>query len=134
VLLTALVLNASVGAALQNYYEALTLMEVSFYCNLPISALLVYRILRGGQVVALSKQADKKLGDFSYPIYLIHWQVAVVVSSVVLEQVGSLKYQVLPVAWLLTTLLLVLLSTVLIRLVDKPIELLREKLRGKPAY
>jgi peptidoglycan/LPS O-acetylase OafA/YrhL len=134
ILLAALVLNACVGSVLQNYYDAVTWMEVSFYCNLPISALLVYRILRGGQVFALSKQVDKKLGDFSYPVYLIHWQVAVVVSSVVLDQVGSLKYQVLPVAWLLTTLLLVVLSLVLIHWVDKPIELLREKLRGKPAY
>jgi peptidoglycan/LPS O-acetylase OafA/YrhL len=134
VLFAVLVINAMIASVIQTDESRMLLVEAFFYANVLISVALIYSLIRGNTLLPISRSTDKQLGDFSYPIYLIHWQVGIIVASIVLGRVDSMKHQFLPLSWLLTTTLLVLFSLLLIKLVDKPIEKLRERLRGKQAY
>ncbi len=127
-LVTLLIINAVVAALVQAA-DMLQLTEIFMYINMIICTLLIYAIIRGKIIVSISDKADKFLGDFSYPIYLVHWQIGALVSYIVYGQVQSLKYQFSPASWLLTGLLTIAFTLALIKLIDEPIALIRNRIK-----
>lgn len=59
-----------------------------FYLNYLLCALMVVALFDRKALPLVSRRTDKLLGDFSYPIYLIHVQVGLVVHAL-LGQVGA---------------------------------------------
>lgn len=96
--------------------------QTGFYVSFFISIILCYEIAMGRSWPVISKKLDKSIGDYSYPIYLMHWQVGLLVSSILY---GSAKktadFQGYTVA-IASTLVCILIAALIIRFVDKPLE------------
>lgn len=60
-------------------------LEIGKYFNLLFSLLVVVVLLYKGKNL-MSKRVDKMIGDFSYPIYLCHWQCGLVVSFLLFDK------------------------------------------------
>lgn len=110
-----------------------SLIEFGFYLNILICALLVYSIAMGGEIVKINKSIDKFIGDFSYPIYLLHWQTGLLVSFVIFGEVlhgFSFRGGINLIA---SVFFIFLLSTVLMIVIDKPIQNIRSKIKANKA-
>lgn len=106
-----------------------TLKTGSFYVNYLLCAFMIIVLYDRKELPLISKKADKILGDFSYPVYLIHFQVGLVI-MILLNQNGfdikgpdlTLFYFSLPaiflVAWVMTVS------------VERPIELVRSRVKS----
>jgi len=111
----------------------LLLWLVGFYLNLPLIALLIVSLLNPPRPY-LSGKLDAEIGKYSYPIYLLHFQVMFVVEYLTSPYLGP---------WFMTregvvytaicTLITVLLSFLLIKCVDEPIEKIRKRFKRSPA-
>ena len=73
-LLVLLVVNCT-GVVAYDYY-----FELGFYVSLFLSILLCYQLAMGETWGKVSERLDKSIGDYSYPMYLLHWQVGLIVS------------------------------------------------------
>jgi peptidoglycan/LPS O-acetylase OafA/YrhL len=107
-------------------------VEVIFYGNMLISWLLVLSLAQGYSLSdRIGKRWDKMLGDYSYPFYILHYQAAMIVSVIVYGKMDILKGDLSPITLLSYFATLLLLCFTLINLFDKPVETLRQGLKGK---
>ncbi len=95
-----------------------------FYCNLGlVTALVACLCMRRTESVSRAS-SDARLGDLAYPIYLIHMQIGLVVGSLGLVAPGP------STALAFTSLVPILLCAwLMLRLVDDPIERVREHVK-----
>lgn len=84
--------------------------ELGVYLNLALVAGLVAALIGGGSIVRISRRRDSAIGDYCYPIYLLHWQAA-------------LMGWALPVVWLL--------SAAFIRWIDLPVQRIRGRIKSR---
>jgi peptidoglycan/LPS O-acetylase OafA/YrhL len=108
-------------------------VEVGFYLNVLIFSFLVYSIATGQEILNVNRKVDKWIGDFSYPIYLLHWQCGLLVSYLIF---GESFYEVSfhSVSSLIGSIVLVfILSFVSILTIDKPIERVRTTIKANKA-
>jgi peptidoglycan/LPS O-acetylase OafA/YrhL len=125
-----LVLNAFAGLYLFNTAACQLSQELAFYANLALSLLLVYKIASGDRVFGLNGKADGLVGDFSYPIYLSHWQANLLVSFLLFgKPIHKLSTRGME-SFLVSLVIMFILAGLLILLVDKPIQRLREKIKN----
>ena len=110
-----------------------SLVEVGFYLNVLIFSFLVYSIATGNEILNLDKKVDKWMGDFSYPIYLLHWQSGLLVSYVIFgESFHEVSFRSL--SSLTGSIVFVfILSFVFICTIDKPIERIRANIKANKA-
>lgn len=122
-LLVALVfINLFVGSKLGTTHGA------SFYVNYLINAMVVISLSGRESLLGISRTVDNWLGDFSYPIYLIHYQVGLLV-IIVYGMFGTeihrpdmlLAFSSLPVILAFTWILIVT--------VERPMETIRDRLK-----
>ncbi|MBA6265145.1 acyltransferase [Colwellia sp. Bg11-12] len=107
-------------------------MEILFYCSLFFSFLLVLSLAMGKPFLPfVSKTIDKKLGDFSYPFYLLHYQAAMISSYLILGKITVFRGNTNLLSVLMTLAILILLSLITIKWVDSPIEKLRTKIKNQ---
>lgn len=108
--------------------------ELDFYLNYAINALIVCTLLAlqaAGTFKRLAK-LDKKIGDFSYPIYLIHFQAGLITLYLAQFFFGKTLTST-SVPLLISTLpLLILLSWLLTVAVERPIEAVRTRIKNSP--
>jgi peptidoglycan/LPS O-acetylase OafA/YrhL len=103
--------------------------RINFYLNVALNALLILSLSPRQSLTGVSRLADRLLGDFSYPIYLVHYQVALIVFA-------SLSAFGLPFARgdnvlvILTLPLLIFTAWLLSVMVERPIDKLRRKIRA----
>jgi len=106
-------------------------METLFYCSVIISFFLILSLAMGKPFTSfIPKSLDKKLGDFSYPFYLLHYQAAAITSYMIYGQVTVFKGSLTTTSVVLTFSILFLLSLIIIKWIDNPIEKLRTKIRN----
>lgn len=120
------------GAILANWgvgWNSSQLTGLYFYTNFILCAAMVLVLSERKHLPYISIKFDKWMGDFSYPIYLIHYQVGLIV-LVALNAMGvelrrpdfSLMLVSIPViflfAWILTNAL------------ERPIDAIRAQIRG----
>lgn len=106
------------------------LVEAGFYINILICAALVYSIVSGSEIVSISRPVDKFIGDFSFPIYLLHWQSGLFVSYFIFGEAFH-EFSIRGFASFIVSLFFVtILSYVFILLVDKPIQHIRAKIKA----
>jgi peptidoglycan/LPS O-acetylase OafA/YrhL len=99
-----------------------------FYSNFVLCSVMVAVLLSRKSLPLISKKLDKWLGDFSYPIYLIHYQVGIVV-IVLFSALGveikrpemTLMFVSIPLIFVLSLLITVTL--------ERPIEIIRSKVK-----
>lgn len=102
-----------------------------FYLNIVLMMLLAMSLLEGGKYPFISKGKDRFLGDFSYPIYLTHWQSGILASVVIMGvpyRSGTVEGGVVLIGTIVVALSI---SYLMIFLIDRPIERLREKVKRR---
>ena len=104
------------------------LKEVGKYTNLCLSLLVITSLHYNGSKI-ISKHMDKKIGDYSYPLYLIHWQCGLIASYLLFDTPvngGSMDGLLV---FGLAILISIFVSYLLIIGIDKNISNIRNRLR-----
>jgi len=109
------------------------LIEVGFYINILLCSLLIYSIAIGGEILKIDKKIDQLIGDFSYPIYLLHWQSGLLISFLIFGN-SFHEFSIRGFISLVGSIVFVgLLSPLFIWLIDKPIQHIRSKIKANKA-
>lgn len=106
------------------------LTGIYFYSNYVLCAVMVVVLSDREELPGINRKFDKWMGDFSYPIYLIHYQIGMVLIAVLATAGIELKrpdpmllFVSIPViffcAWIVTVTL------------ERPIELIRSKIKNQ---
>ncbi|MBL4773156.1 MAG: acyltransferase [Alcanivoracaceae bacterium] len=105
--------------------------EIGFYMNIIICSLLVYSIATGGKIINLSKKYDKYIGDYSYPIYLLHLQGGLLASYLIFGDARVFHHLTVSSAinFSLAIIIVFVLSTFCILIIDKPIQKIRSRIK-----
>jgi peptidoglycan/LPS O-acetylase OafA/YrhL len=79
----------------------------------------------------INKKLDKLLGDFSYPIYLLHWQCGVLASYLLFDiPIRGFSTESMR-SFGLALLITIALSYVFILLVDENVSKIRQRIKKK---
>jgi len=103
--------------------------QAGFYLNLLLCSGLIFSIIMGGKVAGVGRQVDKFIGELSYPIYLLQWDVGLFVSFLLF---GVPLRGTSPQAFLsliISFIVIIFISIALVYLLDRPIQTVRNKVR-----
>lgn len=129
-LLGLFVINSLVAGVLKYFHYPEFLQSACFYLNLVINFVII-AILLTKPSLPISAAVDKKIGDYSYPIYLAHWQAGMVVSFLIFQQPERGPHLNGAVCFLGALALCFFVSYLIIRFVDEPIERYRSTVRQR---
>jgi peptidoglycan/LPS O-acetylase OafA/YrhL len=130
ILFSLFLMNSLFGAVTKNLSSHELGFYLSFYLNYLINALLVTSLIRGCPPM-VRRKTDQTIGDFSYPIYLMHWQVGFFSSMVIWgEPIRGLNTKGL-VSCALTVMICFIVSWLVIKYIDSPIQRLRAGIKYK---
>ncbi len=104
------------------------LIPLGNYVNIGLSMLIVCVLFHARPAERL-KRIDKAVGDFSYPIYLLHWQVAAIASMLLFGELVRGPTLAGLSAAALGLVITVLLGFVCARVIDPAVERRRTKIR-----
>jgi len=105
-------------------------VEIGFYSNIIIGSLLAYALVTGGKIIEINKNTDKFIGDYSYPIYLLHWQCGLIASFIIFgEAFHELSYRGL-VSLIFAFFIVAALSTIFIFGLDTHIQKVRKRIKA----
>ncbi len=111
--------------------------QVGLYINLYLCFGLVYNIANGNEIFSVSKKLDKAVGDYSYPFYLLHWQCGIIASYLFFGEMRRFSLnprmpllEAIPV-FVSAIVVMLLISYLLNRFVDKPIQGIRKKVKER---
>ena len=105
--------------------------EIGQFLNLLLCGWLLLVLVAGGRFLPVSAALDKRVGDYSYPFYLLHWQVGMFltwcwpgapVRGNTWAEAGMFVAAVVVVAGV---------SWCLLRFVEQPLQQLRQRVRAK---
>ncbi len=99
-----------------------------FYTNYILSSFMVLILSERKELPFISSTFDKRMGDFSYPIYLIHLQVGLVV-LLFLEAIGISYERPNIILMFVSIPVIFLFSYIITTTIGKPIELIRTKIK-----
>lgn len=103
--------------------------EIGFYLNIIFSSLLIYTLAMGQKIFPLNRNTDSIIGDYSYPVYLLHWQSGLIASFIIFgEAFHELSLRGLA-NLALAVIITAILSTILIYSLDKPIQKIRDRIK-----
>ncbi len=106
------------------------LQEIGVYLNLLICFGIVYSLALKQSMFDVSAKIDKHIGDYSYPIYLFHWQSGLLASFLIF----GVAFHELSMKGLLSFLgsifVVVGLSTVFIFGIDHPVQSMRSRIKA----
>ncbi|MFT5878199.1 MAG: peptidoglycan/LPS O-acetylase OafA/YrhL [Dokdonia sp.] len=102
--------------------------EVGIYSNLILSLFSVIALYYNGEEL-FNKRFDRLIGDFSYPIYLCHWQCGLLASYLLYDiPTKGQSIEGVKVA-ALSTIFVLIISVVLIKLIDNNIAAIRTRIK-----
>ena len=107
-----------------------TLEGISFYINYLLCALMIILLFDIQDLPFISRRLDKLLGDFSYPIYVIHLQTGLVVLFVISLAGFEIKRRGLVLAFVSLPVIF-LFSWLITVSVERPVELIRNRVRPR---
>jgi len=117
------VLGLWVANALFAGYTRAGATAFHFYLSCALMACVVALLVNPGPVAKTLRSVDVRMGDLAYPVYLIHMQVGFVMASVF-----GLPQHGMPLFWAALVPVL-LVAGIMLRLVDDPIERLRDRVK-----
>ncbi len=134
-ILSIYIFNAAV-LAFNSYYSPFScsnyIGEIGRYSNILLSLLVVTSLFyKGGEI--FSKKLDKTVGDYSYPIYLGHWQCGLVASFILYDSPTKGMSIDGIISFSLSLVLVFALSFIIIQLIDKNISHVRNRIKFKKA-
>ncbi len=124
-LLLLLLANAATTLYVPIYFQT------GFYVSLLLSIILCFELAMGRRWPGwISKGFDKAIGDYSYPIYLMHWQVGMVVAYLLY---GTAFQSRSTQGWIvtgLTALACFAIAWLLLACIDKPVQRIRGRIKA----
>jgi peptidoglycan/LPS O-acetylase OafA/YrhL len=105
-------------------------VEIGFYLNILICSVLIFSIIMGGKVAFVGRRGDKFIGDLSYPIYLMQWQVGLLVSFLLF---GTPFHGFAPQgleSLIVSIFVVFVLSIAVVYLLDRPVQTVRNKIKA----
>lgn len=118
----ALLINWKIGLELG------TLRGLSFYINYTLCAIILISLSGRSSLPFISKKFDKLMGDFSYPIYLIHYQVGLVVMAC-LSWVGYGVERPDMMLAIISVPVILIFAWFVSRYMEQPVEAIRQKIK-----
>lgn len=116
-----------------NWYMGYTsghLEGLFFYSNFVLCAVMVAILSNRKSLPLITKKFDKWLGDFSYPIYLIHYQVGII--TIMLLSVFDITVQRPSLILLFgATPLIFILAWIFTITIERPLETIRTQVKNK---
>ena len=103
--------------------------ELGQYLNLLLCAWLLLCLVGGGRFLPVSRGLDKRLGDYSYPFYLLHWQVGMFLTWLLYGGPVRGDTGAEAVIFLISVVVVALVSWCLLRLVEQPLQRVRQRVR-----
>jgi peptidoglycan/LPS O-acetylase OafA/YrhL len=126
------ILNSVLAALGKHLWKFDEITSLCLYLNLPINAALI-AILINKPELPVSAKVDKFIGDFSYPVYLCHWQAGFVASMILFGRPERGPSVAGGASFLVAVLICGLVSLATIHWIDRPIEKLRAIIRAQSA-
>ena len=124
-----MIVNWAVGIGLWKFLGWNALDSVFFYLNYLICGSMVVLLMQRTELPLINRAIDKWLGDFSYPIYLIHYQVGILV-LVLLGAFGVSISRPSPLLFIAALPFIFLISFVITVLLERPIEVIRARVKS----
>lgn len=106
-----------------------SLRGFSFYINYILCTAALITLLNKRSLPFISSRLDKTLGDFSYPIYLFHYQIGLVV-MILMHRVGFEFEPPEPILALVSLIFIFPFAWLMTRFLESPIELLRTRVKS----
>jgi len=106
--------------------------SICFYLNYIFCALMILLLCNPFALGRVPQKVDKWIGDLSFPIYVIHNQVGLVVMAI-LNSMGFAYVRPDIHILILALPVILLVAWVMVVSVERPIEQLRANIRPKPA-
>lgn len=104
-------------------------LGAAFYINLILITCMVCFFHARVSIPERFKKTDKLFGDLSYGIYLLHWQVGLLTSTILFGTAHHGKDVRGVIALICSLPILIFISYLLNRFVEKPIDLARHKIK-----
>jgi peptidoglycan/LPS O-acetylase OafA/YrhL len=104
--------------------------DIFYFLNYLINAAIIIVLIDRGKYIKLDR-LDKKIGDYSYPIYLFHWQAGFIASYILFSSPIRGRSVNGVISFLIALLICIALAYITINYIDKPIENYRNRLRKK---
>jgi peptidoglycan/LPS O-acetylase OafA/YrhL len=129
-LLTSLLLLNWSGAAVAHLVDAKkAIFYTFFYLNYVFNGLLILALI-GYIPNKTMKKIDSILGDYSYPIYLIHWPIGFLCAMLFFREPIVGAGLSTAINTIISIFFVFIISFFCIRIVDRPISKIRDQLRG----
>lgn len=106
---------------------------ISKYLNIVFTASLVLAVFHSS-MSEKTKKLDRIIGAYSYPIYLLHWQIGLFVSYCLFRSPQTTMSAQSATVFGVSILLIAIVSFILIKYVDSTIEIIRAKVKNKIAF
>lgn len=100
-----------------------------FYSNFALCSAMVAILHKRKNLPFISRTLDKWLGDFSYPIYLIHYQVGIIIVVLFASLGVEIKRPDLTL-FIVSMPLIFIFSWLIIVILERPIEIVRAKVKS----
>jgi peptidoglycan/LPS O-acetylase OafA/YrhL len=110
-------------------YKLGTGYSYGFYLNSVINIVLLLVLINLDIKDKAWRRWDKKLGDLSYPIYLMHWSVAVIVMYV-FSSLGIELEKKTELFAIVSIPFMLIFGQIMVYLLHNPVELIRNKIKG----
>lgn len=108
-------------------FEASNLInEIGIYTNIALSLAVIITLLYRGKEI-FNRTTDKFLGDFSYPLYLIHWPCGLLAAFFLFSSPVHGFTREGAFVFLVALPLSLVISFLLIKAIDEKVELLRDR-------
>lgn len=109
----------------ESKFKVPLIYTVGFYINLSLMTLCIVSLIESKPPLMV-KKFDKKIGNISYPVYLLHWQVGAFLYSVIFKTFGRRFMALEGLLFLLSSLILVFgCSLFAYFMIDKKIQKIR---------
>lgn len=107
-----------------------SMKDFSFYLNLILNAVTILSLINTEKLPMLDKKKDKRIGNYSYPIYLVHYLAGFLTIEGLLILDITVEMKSLPLMFLSIPLLFSL-SFIIIHTLESNIERLRNNVKTK---
>ena len=100
-----------------------------FYLNTPLHGLIVI-VLLNAEADRSWKKRDSRIGDYSYPVYLLHYLAGLWVATLMVEPLGLGRYGEALLTFAIALPLSLAVSFALLRWIDAPVERWRRQIKS----
>jgi peptidoglycan/LPS O-acetylase OafA/YrhL len=122
------VLNAGLASALIKHSGFNGWFNLCYYLNYLLNMVIVISLIKGS-IPFISRKADQVIGDYSYPIYLCHWQAGFLSSMMIFgEPLKGNSFEGIVIG-IVAIILCIGISWLIIQTIDGPVNALRNRIR-----